>query len=70
MYLHQLPANKKSVPDIIGDPILLIRDVRTLVEQHRQDNRELAITGIPVIQSTYCYQVRFIYCKNWINNDL
>ena len=49
MYLHMLPANKKNVPDLIRDPVSLIQDVRTLIGLHRQDSRELAVTGRPVL---------------------
>lgn len=44
-----LPANKKNVPDLIKDPVALIKDVRTLIGLHRQDIRELAITGKPIL---------------------
>ncbi|CAH2986298.1 unnamed protein product [Chilo suppressalis] len=50
MYLHQLPAARKSVPELLSDPIALVRDVRTLVEQHRHDKQHLAITGNPVLK--------------------
>lgn len=49
MYLHMLPSNKKNVPDLLRDPVSLIQDVRTLIGLHRQDSRELAITGRPVL---------------------
>ncbi|XP_019876695.2 jmjC domain-containing histone demethylation protein 1 isoform X2 [Aethina tumida] len=49
MYLHMLPPNKKNLPELIKDPISLIQDVRTLIGLHRLDNRELAITGRPVL---------------------
>ncbi|CAH1115324.1 unnamed protein product [Psylliodes chrysocephalus] len=49
LYLHMLPAHKKSVPDLLKDPISLIQDVRTLIGLHRQDNREMAVTGRPVL---------------------
>lgn len=49
LYLHMLPANKKNVPDLIKDPVALIKDVRTLIGLHRQDSRELAITGKPIL---------------------
>ncbi|XP_060533055.1 jmjC domain-containing histone demethylation protein 1-like isoform X2 [Cylas formicarius] len=48
-YLHMLPPNRKNLPDLIKDPIALIQDVRTLIGLHRQDNRELAITGKPIL---------------------
>lgn len=50
MYLHQLPAARKSVPELLSDPIALVRDVRTLVEQHRHDKQQQAITGVPVLK--------------------
>lgn len=49
MYLHSLPATKKSVPEIIQDPVKLIQDVSVLVERHRHDSPELAVTGVPVL---------------------
>lgn len=49
MYLHSLPSAKKNVPELIRDPVALIHDVRCLVEQHRHDSPELAVTGIPVL---------------------
>lgn len=50
MYLHQLPAARKSVPELLSDPIALVRDVRTVVEQHRHDKQHLAVTGVPVLR--------------------
>lgn len=52
VYLHQLPAARKSVPELLSDPIALVRDVRTLVEQHRHDKQALAVTGVPVLKGT------------------
>lgn len=49
MYLHSLPSTKKNVPELIRDPVALIHDVRCLVEQHRHDNPESAVTGNPVL---------------------
>lgn len=49
MYLHSLPSTKKNVPELIRDPVALIHDVRCLVEQHRHDNPESAVTGVPVL---------------------
>ncbi|CAH1118335.1 unnamed protein product [Phaedon cochleariae] len=49
LYLHMLPPNKKNVPELLKDPISLIQDVRTLIGLHRQDSREQAITGRPII---------------------
>ncbi|XP_061502317.1 jmjC domain-containing histone demethylation protein 1 [Anopheles gambiae] len=49
MYLYDLPAQKKNVPELIKDPVALIKDVRTLVERHCKDIPELAVTGVPVL---------------------
>uniref|UniRef100_A0A4Y0BNM6 [histone H3]-dimethyl-L-lysine(36) demethylase n=1 Tax=Anopheles funestus TaxID=62324 RepID=A0A4Y0BNM6_ANOFN len=49
MYLYDLPAQKKNVPELIKDPVALIKDVRTLVERHCRDVPELAVTGVPVL---------------------
>ncbi|VVC93061.1 unnamed protein product, partial [Leptidea sinapis] len=46
----KLPAARKSVPELLADPIALVRDVRTLVEQHRHDKQALAVTGVPVLR--------------------
>nr|CAD7597925.1 unnamed protein product [Timema genevievae] len=51
MFLHSLPTNKKNVPELIRDPIALIQDVRTVVEQHRYDNPEFAVTGKSILRS-------------------
>ncbi|XP_066957915.1 lysine-specific demethylase 2A-like isoform X3 [Macrobrachium rosenbergii] len=50
MYLHALPTSKKCVPDLITDPIALIRDVRTVVEKHRYDIPEKSLTCKPVLE--------------------
>lgn len=49
MYLHSLPSTKKNVPELIHDPVELIHDVRCLVEQHRHDLPENAVTGLPIL---------------------
>lgn len=51
MYLHSLPSTKKNVPDLIRDPVALIHDVRCLVEQHRHDSHEAAVTGNAILPS-------------------
>lgn len=71
MYLHSLPTSKKFVPELIKDPIALIRDVRTVVEHHRYDSPELAVTNQPVMEwwervSIYILRIKLssfhIYC--------
>lgn len=49
MYLYDLPPQRKNVPELISDPVQLIKDVRSLVERHCKDSPELAITGKPVL---------------------
>jgi F-box/leucine-rich repeat protein 10/11 len=49
MYIHALPVSKKCVPSLIGEPINLVRDVRAIVDQHRNDSAELAVTGTPLL---------------------
>ena len=51
LYLYDLPQNKKSVPELIKDPVALIKDVRSLVERHCKDDNQLAITGVPVLRA-------------------
>ena len=67
MFLHSLPTNKKNVPELIRDPIALIKDVRTLVEQHRYDSPEAAVTGKPILrppdQSDRVIMVSIFKCK-------
>lgn len=50
MYLYDLPPHKKNVPELVKDPVALIKDVRSLVERHCKDNPELAVTGCPVLK--------------------
>lgn len=49
MYLYDLPPHRKNVPELIRDPVQLIKDVRGLVERHCRDVPALAITGRPVL---------------------
>jgi len=49
LYLHSLAPTRKNVPDLLANPVALIQDVRTLVEQHRKDQSHLAVSGVPVI---------------------
>lgn len=49
LYLHSLAPTRKNVPDLLANPVALIQDVRTLVEQHRKDQSHLSVTGVPVI---------------------
>lgn len=49
MFLYDLPPNRKNVPELIKDPVQLIKDVRSLVERHCKDLPEMAITGVPIL---------------------
>ncbi|XP_054276227.1 jmjC domain-containing histone demethylation protein 1-like [Macrosteles quadrilineatus] len=51
-YLHFLPTTKKNVPALIEDPVSLIKDVRILVERHRNDSPASAVTGCAIFKAT------------------
>lgn len=44
MYLHALPISKKNVPASLKHPINLIRDIRTVVNEHKDDTLEQAMS--------------------------
>ena len=45
MYIHALPVSKKYVPPALRNPVNLIRDIRTIVNSHKEDTVEQATTG-------------------------
>lgn len=49
MYLYALPSHKKNVPELVKDPVALIKDMRSLVEHHCKDIPGLAVTGVPIL---------------------
>ena len=49
LYLHSLPVNKKNVPSFIKDPVSLIRDIRIIVEVHKNDRPDRAMNGRPLL---------------------
>ena len=49
MFIHALPVTRKSVPKLISDPVALIRDIRTIVESHKNDSAEQSVTGKPLL---------------------
>jgi hypothetical protein len=49
LYLHSLAVNKKGVPACIKDPVSLIRDIRIIVEVHKNDKPERAVNGRPLL---------------------
>ena len=49
LYLHSLPVNKKNVPSFMKDPVSLIRDIRIIVEVHKNDKPDRANNGRPVL---------------------
>jgi len=57
-YLHYLPTSKKNVPELIEDPVSLIKDVRMLVERHRNDSPASAVTGCAVFKETQAIKVK------------
>lgn len=49
-YLHVLPPNKKNVPPLITNAIELIRNVAIVINKHKNDKPENAITGKPILK--------------------
>lgn len=49
MYIHALPVTKKNVPPILLQPVNLVRDIKTLVKSHENDEAGKAITGQPLL---------------------
>ena len=49
MYIHALPVSKKNVPTLLRHPINLVRDVRVLVNEHKEDRLDNAMTGKPLL---------------------
>lgn len=69
MYLYDLPSQKKNVPELIKDPVALIKDVRNLVERHCKDSPELAITGRAVLHPDLNKSFLPLYDDNGENGD-
>lgn len=67
LYLYDLPQNKKNVPELIKDPVALIKDVRSLVERHCKDDNQQAITGVPVLRAELN---QFIRQYDYANNEI
>ncbi|XP_078513673.1 lysine-specific demethylase 2A isoform X2 [Lissotriton helveticus] len=47
--LESLPLHKKCVPTGIEDEDALIADVKKLLEEHANDPKKLALTGLPIV---------------------
>jgi len=45
-----LPPNKKNVPPLIKDAIELIRNVAIVINKHKNDRPEEAISGKPILK--------------------
>jgi len=52
MYLHHLPSSKKNVPLMLPDPIAVIKDIRQLVIDHKDDIPDDSVTGKYVLRWT------------------
>jgi len=52
IYLQQLTLDSKDVPVLIPDPVSLVKEVKTLVDQHKDDDEDEAITGMYVLRWT------------------
>ena len=72
MYIHALPVSKKNVPPLLKEPINLVRDIKLVVEGHKNDDPELSVTGQPLlhwpgIKNDKGYaKVRLIFCFDFI----
>ncbi len=49
MYIHALAVSKKNVPYLLRHPINLVRDVRVVVDSHKEDDPAKAVTGQPLL---------------------
>ena len=49
MFIHALPVTGKSVPSLIQNAVELIKDVRNIVETHKDDSPEKCVTGKPLL---------------------
>ena len=49
MYIHALAVSKKNVPPLLKEPINLVRDIKLVVEKHKNDDPALAVTGQPML---------------------
>jgi len=49
MYIHALAVSKKNVPPLLKEPINLVRDIKKVVEKHKNDDPALAVTGQPML---------------------
>ena len=50
MFIHALPITRKSVPSLIGNAVELIKDIRSIVETHKDDSPDKCVTGKPLLQ--------------------
>ena len=57
MFIHALPVTRKNIPSLITDPVDLIKDIRNIVESHKEDDPDLAVTGKPLLLWTGIKQV-------------
>ena len=49
MYIHALAVSKKNVPPLLKEPINLVRDIKLVVESHKNDDPANAVTGQPLL---------------------
>ena len=49
MYIHALPVSKKNVPMALKNPVNLVRDIRIVVNEHKEDTLDQAVTGKPLL---------------------
>uniref|UniRef100_A0A224L177 [histone H3]-dimethyl-L-lysine(36) demethylase n=1 Tax=Drosophila subobscura TaxID=7241 RepID=A0A224L177_DROSU len=71
MYLYDLPPQKKNVPNLVLDPVALIKDVRTLVERHCKDQQDQAVTGMSVLRTASEEQAGFqLYDRTRVKQEI
>jgi len=72
MFIHALPVTRKNIPSLITDPVDLIKDIRNIVESHKEDDPDLAVTGKPLLLWTGIKQEKSwsMKSKNKARRDL
>ena len=59
------------MPDLVRDPVALIKDVRTLVERHCKDKADQENTGVPVLQPPGDMHTKFqVYDRTRVKQEM
>eukprot|EP00088_Acartia_fossae_P039647 TRINITY_DN4126_c0_g1_i2.p1 TRINITY_DN4126_c0_g1~~TRINITY_DN4126_c0_g1_i2.p1 ORF type:complete len:935 (+),score=174.46 TRINITY_DN4126_c0_g1_i2:37-2841(+) len=72
MFIHSLPVTRKCLPSLLSDPVSLIKDIRTIIDTHKEDDPSLAVTGRPLLYWTGLKQDKsaVLKAKNKARRDL